>query len=644
MKTVRLLLFKKCPKTGRIVGLRKPQELPIILFPVMGFLALVWFLVRVLPKPSRAAYPCQKVAAPLAGSFLVWLAGITGSSLALRHARDKLRQARYLTAAIALIVAVAGLGWAVLGQGQPAQARPLAYTAHPVNSPIGTAKGLMPGRVAWSHDPLVTDWNGTASNASQSWFNHVSQGEATKMMQWALLGYANTTTTAAAWNAIFHSFNGGSAGYQPGEKIFIKINMTTSDADTCADSNYNWNPSSCGASWSSVGQSPQLMVALLDQLVNVVGVRQSDITIGDSCDLWVNELYNIVHGAFSNVKYMDARGTLGRTKAARSTTRLYWSTTEANGKNPDYLLQAVVDAKYMIDLSILKTHELNGITVSAKNHFGSLSGGNDDVRHPDTANYYNLHLRLPLYTGAGAWSQRASMAQYRPLVDLNGHAGMGGKTLLYLIDATFGGKGWAGAPSKWAMAPFNNNWPCSLFLSMDEVAIDSVAFDFLSQQWPDQALGNEGVQDYLHEMALANNPPSGTLYDPEQDGTAMASQGVHEHWNNATDKQYTRNLGTGNGIELVYLNGSPTEPEALGGVNGDGLVNSTDALIILSADVGMNTSAFCPMNCGDVNGDGLVNSTDALIILSYDVGMSVPFPVGTGTCPSSVTPPAGCTP
>jgi hypothetical protein len=50
------------------------------------------------------------------------------------------------------------------------------------------------------------------------------------------------------------------------------------------------------------------------------------------------------------------------------------------------------------------------------------------------------------------------------------------------------------------------------------------------------------------------------------------------------------------------------------------------------------------LNCGDVNGDGLVNSTDALIILSFDVGMSVPYPVGTGACPASVTAPAGCNP
>jgi hypothetical protein len=86
------------------------------------------------------------------------------------------------------------------------------------------------------------------------------------------------------------------------------------------------------------------------------------------------------------------------------------------------------------------------------------------------------------------------------------------------------------------------------------------------------------------------------------------------------------------------------EPGILGDVNGDELVNSTDALIILSCDVGIDTSQFCPMNCGDVNGDGLVNSTDALIILSYDVDMVVPYPVGESGCPSSVTPCSGCSP
>jgi hypothetical protein len=57
----------------------------------------------------------------------------------------------------------------------------------------------------------------------------------------------------------------------------------------------------------------------------------------------------------------------------------------------------------------------------------------------------------------------------------------------------------------------------------------------------------------LHEAALAGKPPSGAVYDPEQDGQPLTSLGVHEHWNNATDKQYSRNLGKGEGIELVAL-------------------------------------------------------------------------------------------
>ena len=143
------------------------------------------------------------------------------------------------------------------------------------------------------------------------------------------------------------------------------------------------------------------------------------------------------------------------------------------------------------------------------------------------------------------------MGHYRALVDLNGHEGIGGKTLLYLIDGLFGGQIWYAAPSRWVMPPFNDDWPSSLFLSMDPVAIESVARDFLSQQWPEQVLMNEGVEDYLHEAALADNPPSGTFYDPENDGTPLTSLGVHEHWNNANDKQYSRNLGAGVGVELV---------------------------------------------------------------------------------------------
>ena len=120
------------------------------------------------------------------------------------------------------------------------------------------------------------------------------------------------------------------------------------------------------------------------------------------------------------------------------------------------------------------------------------------------------------------------------------------------------------------MAPFNTNWPSSLFVSQDPVAIDSVCYDFLLNEWPNvvnngsASPGNAlqgGAEDYLHEAAQANNPASGTFYDPGKTGVRLASLGVHEHWNNPTNKQYSRNLGTGQGIELVAL--TATRPDAV---------------------------------------------------------------------------------
>jgi hypothetical protein len=58
------------------------------------------------------------------------------------------------------------------------------------------------------------------------------------------------------------------------------------------------------------------------------------------------------------------------------------------------------------------------------------------------------------------------------------------------------------------------------------------------------------ADNYLHEAALADKAPSGTVYKP--DGVPVGSLGVHEHWNNSKDKKYSRNLSAkGSGIELI---------------------------------------------------------------------------------------------
>jgi hypothetical protein len=143
------------------------------------------------------------------------------------------------------------------------------------------------------------------------------------------------------------------------------------------------------------------------------------------------------------------------------------------------------------------------------------------------------------------------------LVDLMGHEDTGGKGLLYLIDGLWGTRDALHEPLRWFSDPFGGDWPSSLLVSQDPVAIDSVAFDFLRTEWPHDFPGIvDGGEDYLHEAALGSPSrdrlsPSGTFYDPEGDGIGMVGLGVHEHWNNAQAKQYSRNLGNENGIELV---------------------------------------------------------------------------------------------
>jgi len=153
------------------------------------------------------------------------------------------------------------------------------------------------------------------------------------------------------------------------------------------------------------------------------------------------------------------------------------------------------------------------------------------------------------------------MGTYNPLVDLMGHEQFGGKTLLYMVDGLYASLTQTKNISRFVS--FNNGWTSSLFMSLDPVAIDSVCLDFLRNEPTEEPYVTGAVDNYLHEAAFRDpstgRAPSGTLYDPEHDGTPLPSLGVHEHWNNATDKKYSRNLGSGNGIELVIPSPIPSK-------------------------------------------------------------------------------------
>ncbi|MBL8029387.1 MAG: DUF362 domain-containing protein [Fibrobacteres bacterium] len=354
-----------------------------------------------------------------------------------------------------------------------------------------------------------------------------------------------TTNDSAAWNLIFSYYNNEKNGirsnYSPGEKIMIKPNFV----GFTVMNNYGGVDSSTYNLISMknyMNTSPQLLLALLRQLVNVVHVNPSDIYVGDPTTFFPNEYYNYLHNEFQNVNYVDNKGKFGRTKAISSNIPIYWSCRPSNVIQ-DYIPMSYTEATYLINVANFKSHILAGVTLGAKNHFGSL------IRLPVDNGYYNLHNSLP--------ANNPAEGQYRVLVDLLGHIHLGGKTILSLVDGLYAGvHDGSQVPRRWNNGPFKNDWTSSIFASQDPIALESVLFDLMqlegeSHNYPKMP----GVDDYLREAALADNPPSGTFYDPNNviPTKRLSSLGVTEHWNNPTQMKYSRNLGTGNGIELLYI-------------------------------------------------------------------------------------------
>jgi hypothetical protein len=592
-----MLLFRKkivssgSPESGNCSSHKHKSRWLIWIFPFTGFVALVWFLVRVLPKPSRATYPCQRVAFPMASGFVIWLLGLAGSVSAFRKAKHYRTQARFVLCVV-FVAASIGFMWVALSSTEEKMTMAAGQTP---NAPIGVTQGVQPGRVVWIHDPNATDWDGYSS--PEHWYddNHTSQAVVDKMVSRAIRGLAGASSDAAAWDAIFRNFNlrrgKGNVGYTAGEKIAVKINNTL-----C----YNANTSTFekrSDNRNRIDNSPQMTISLLNQLVNVVGVNEADIAIGDPGRIMPTFYYDIVYSRFPNVCYMASYGGLGRTESTFSNVEFHWSTSAANGKRQDYIPSLFAEADYMINFAILKSHDSGGITVCGKNHYGSLLRNPDRTLRGQRYDYYDMHSSLPV--------NRRGMGYYRAIVDLMGHPELGGKTVLYLVDGLFAGRNWDSQPVKWNMAPFHGDWPSSVFVSQDPVAIDSVCYDFLWTEWNDYP-HYDGAEDYLHEAALADNPPSGTFYDPDKDGVALASLGTHEHWNESYSKQYSRNLGTGDGIELT----SPVPAD----FNGDGVVDCIDFTTLM--DQWQQTSEHLSADIAPgPAGDGIVDMQDLVLFV-----------------------------
>jgi hypothetical protein len=439
------------------------------------------------------------------------------------------------------------------------------------NKPIGDAKGIFPGRVVWIWNPEATNSKFEHNDFDNySWFispQNNNEKVIGNMFRDGVLKLTGKKDVKKAWDAMFKFHNekkfGKANGYKKGEKIFVKINQGQAGWTLSNEDKKNGyalprtlakGQESRKVSMEPTETGPYSTLELLRELINEVGIDQADIYVGDpmnpiyahNYDTWVKE--------FPNVKYIDRNSTsYGRTLIKFTENPLVFYSDK---NTTDKLYDVVQNADYIVYMAVLKAHGAAGISLTAKLNFGNI--GRNGAGHLHRSHVANRREGTPTNTG---------YHKYRVFVDLMGSKYLGQNSVLWFVEGLFGGgtseiKG----PVKYFMAPFNNNWANSMFMSLDPVAIESVGYDFLrtefdgvnkhdavNNEWEAAVVNAFGVDDYMHQAADSTNWPRGITYDPDNTGKPIPVLGVHEHWNNSKDKQYSRNLGTGKGIELVSI-------------------------------------------------------------------------------------------
>ncbi len=543
---------------------------PKLLFIIMGIVSTIWFLIRVVPKPSRATYPCMQLAAPLMSGFIVYLLSLGGFAIALKKVGQNLTKTKYVAAAAFIMIAVVCLMISLTQDIQFANGEVSTKTGPDdgPNQPIGKGLGIYPGRVVWTWNPEATNENCTTSYETRDWYwkpSNTNGKVVGSMFQNSLNKLTGKTKVSESWDQVFRFFNNKkhqkNAGYSKGEKIFVKINQGTARwllTQEDKDKGYYYptkvdpDDTRTISSLAPTETGPYIVLEVLRELVNELGVDQADILVGDPMSDIYGHNYDIWVAEFPKVVYLDKFSPkFGRTLIYPTKDNLLFYSDKIK---KDKLYDIIEKADYLINVANFKPHMAAGISLTAKNHFGSQAS--------ETAG----HLHYSLISQRGGKATNGGYHKYRVLVDLMGSKYLGQNTLLYIVDGLFGGgSSETKGPVKYFMAPFNNDWSNSLFLSFDQVALESVCYDFLRTEWNGTNIHNainnacennpnwNGVDDYLHQAADPANWPTGIVYDPDNSGKPLTSLGVHEHWNNAVDKQYTRNLGTGTGIELVSI-------------------------------------------------------------------------------------------
>lgn len=268
--------------------------------------------------------------------------------------------------------------------------------------------------------------------------DYVNQTVVNNMVDRGVKDLTGASTVAGAWEALI-------PGYTSGKGIAIKVSH-----------NNAW---SCNESGSSIDGLIHPVNAVVRGLKEM-GVAESDVWIYEAIRRIPDRFVN--GSVYSNVQYFsNCRQEVGwysNDPDAFVTFNPPSGPAPSSMRVPDVL----INASYLINMPIIKKHDSAGVSLSFKNHLGTVSnpGGLHDYVFPG-ASYFG--------------------STYNPMTDVYLNPHVGGKTVLTIGDGLYGC--WAGytvPPAPWET--FENGALNSLFFATDPVALDSVMYDLLQAE------------------------------------------------------------------------------------------------------------------------------------------------------------------
>jgi hypothetical protein len=261
------------------------------------------------------------------------------------------------------------------------------------------------------------------------------------MVSQGLQRLTGTSDQTAAWQSILPD-------YQASQQIAIKVSFNNSEV--------------CNQNTNAIDGLKEPVYALVSGLI-LAGIQAGDIYIYDAIRALPDRFVDI---RLTNlgVNYRDNGSCAfpaGFTRTPENQLLFYPS--GGGFVATEYITDCIIDATYLINMPIMKTHPIGGVSLGYKNHFGSI----DD---PGA-----LHDWIDVVQGT-------AQDDYNPLVDFYRTTHFGGKTVLTIADCIFSAIEFNQAPQVWST--FNNQLPHSMFFSRDPVAIDCVMHDFVKAEVP----------------------------------------------------------------------------------------------------------------------------------------------------------------